>query len=248
MTVKSVLAAAVLAMLASPASAVVLPVDHYNMPNGFGTQNLGDYNYWDATYSGTGNKTTDGAPLTGGTGALTDGVIANQQYDSVSNAAGTGQYVGWKYTDPLISFQLANLSTVSSISFFVDNSYVGLVGAPETITVNGQNYTPFVTHPFGANNPAIQLVIAFESAITASLFNITPHAGPFGPDALAYNLLYPGDPIPGDRQPWMMISEVQFNGVSAVPELSTWIMMLAGFAGVGFLAYRRQRKANPAAA
>jgi choice-of-anchor C domain-containing protein len=32
--------------------------------------------------------------------------------------------------------------------------------------------------------------------------------------------------------------------VSAVPELSTWAMMLIGFAGIGTLAYRRARKAS----
>jgi hypothetical protein len=36
--------------------------------------------------------------------------------------------------------------------------------------------------------------------------------------------------------------------VSAVPELSTWAMMLIGFAGVGFVAYRRSKKAAAAAA
>jgi hypothetical protein len=30
--------------------------------------------------------------------------------------------------------------------------------------------------------------------------------------------------------------------VSAVPELSTWAMMLLGFAGMGFLAYRKTQK------
>ena len=34
---------------------------------------------------------------------------------------------------------------------------------------------------------------------------------------------------------------VQFH-VSAVPEAATWAMMLLGFAGVGFLAYRRKSK------
>lgn len=34
-----------------------------------------------------------------------------------------------------------------------------------------------------------------------------------------------------------------FN-VSAVPEPSTWAMMMLGFAGVGFIAYRRSRKNN----
>jgi PEP-CTERM motif len=32
------------------------------------------------------------------------------------------------------------------------------------------------------------------------------------------------------------------NGVSAVPEPSTWAMMILGFAGVGFVAYRRKSK------
>jgi hypothetical protein len=31
---------------------------------------------------------------------------------------------------------------------------------------------------------------------------------------------------------------------SAVPEPSTWAMMILGFAGVGFMAYRRSRKDN----
>ena len=32
-------------------------------------------------------------------------------------------------------------------------------------------------------------------------------------------------------------------GVGAVPEPSTWAMMILGFAGVGFMAYRRRNKA-----
>jgi hypothetical protein len=39
------------------------------------------------------------------------------------------------------------------------------------------------------------------------------------------------------------ITDVQL-GVSAVPEPSTWAMMLLGFAGIGFMAYRR--KSRPA--
>jgi len=31
-------------------------------------------------------------------------------------------------------------------------------------------------------------------------------------------------------------------GISAVPEPSTWAMMLLGFAGIGFMAYRRKSK------
>jgi hypothetical protein len=32
---------------------------------------------------------------------------------------------------------------------------------------------------------------------------------------------------------------------SGVPELSTWAMMLIGFGGIGFLAYRRTKKYRP---
>ena len=36
--------------------------------------------------------------------------------------------------------------------------------------------------------------------------------------------------------------EIGVVGVAAVPEPSTWAMMLLGFAGVGFMAYRRKSK------
>ena len=37
-------------------------------------------------------------------------------------------------------------------------------------------------------------------------------------------------------------SQVLITQVAAVPEPSTWAMMILGFAGVGFMAYRRSRK------
>jgi hypothetical protein len=43
--------------------------------------------------------------------------------------------------------------------------------------------------------------------------------------------------------PWIQFDNVGVN-VSAVPEPSTWAMMILGFAGIGFMAYRR--KAKPA--
>jgi hypothetical protein len=42
-----------------------------------------------------------------------------------------------------------------------------------------------------------------------------------------------------------LIDDLQLSGtVSAVPEPSTWAMMLLGFAGIGFMTYRR--KSTPA--
>jgi len=39
----------------------------------------------------------------------------------------------------------------------------------------------------------------------------------------------------------------QVSYTSGVPEASTWVMMLAGFAGLGFVGYRRNKVVNFAA-
>ena len=50
----------------------------------------------------------------------------------------------------------------------------------------------------------------------------------------------------GGLEPWIMLSEVQFL-TTAVPEPATWIMMIAGFFGLGFVSLRRRHKAILAA-
>jgi PEP-CTERM motif len=47
---------------------------------------------------------------------------------------------------------------------------------------------------------------------------------------------------------WFLVGPAQRTVESAVPEPSTWALMLLGFAGVGFLAYRRKSKPALAAA
>jgi hypothetical protein len=51
-------------------------------------------------------------------------------------------------------------------------------------------------------------------------------------------ILYLENPEFPNQQPGTLFAQE----VSAVPELSTWAMMLFGFAGVGFVAYRRAKK------
>jgi hypothetical protein len=48
-------------------------------------------------------------------------------------------------------------------------------------------------------------------------------------------------------QPWaaaLLNNAVNFDAVAAVPEPSTWAMMILGFCGVGFLTYRRRNQAS----
>jgi hypothetical protein len=44
-----------------------------------------------------------------------------------------------------------------------------------------------------------------------------------------------------------LVLDLQFPGPPAVPELSTWALMLVGFAGLGFAGYRRMQRAASSA-
>jgi hypothetical protein len=44
------------------------------------------------------------------------------------------------------------------------------------------------------------------------------------------------------------VDDVFYNGTSAIPEASTWAMMVAGFAGLGFTGYRKAKSGRAAAA
>jgi len=260
MIFKSTLAGAALVVMtagfnAASAVTVQIPVDYYNMNNGAGTGQFGDFQYWDGTYSGSGNKTTDNAPLSGGKGVLTNGFIANDRWDYYATSNGTGQYVGWNtiHQSPNILFHLGGDTIVKQISFFVDNSYVGLVGGPASIVINGVTYnssswTATALTPNSGNAGGAERITIAGLNLTARDIMVLINPGPFGPDAIAYNQQFPNFPIPGDKEPWLMVSEVQFNGVSAVPELSTWMMMLIGFGLFGFVAYRKKLKRSPAVA
>jgi PEP-CTERM motif len=76
-----------------------------------------------------------------------------------------------------------------------------------------------VTAPVNPTTPANFLTIADLNGLTA--------------EYLQYTVLASNGPNPG-------LSDINFT--TAVPEPSTWAMMLLGFAGVGLLAYRRKNK------
>jgi hypothetical protein len=267
------------------AIAGVIPVQGYSMVNGSGTANWGSFNYYDTTYSGSGNKNAEGtifdvnglaianpaAMLSGGTGLLTDGVIAIQNYSQVS----PGAYVGWKYLDPTITFTLAPNSVVQGISvavglspfiqsYVVDGNVVlgsGLVGPPATfkLSINGGPSTAYAPVASSVTGNSEILTILFPELVVGDTFALTLERGPMLHDAKFYNDFYNGDPANhiGDPQfylnagkpnlePWLMVSEVSF--MSPVPEPSTWVMMIAGFAAMSFAAYRRKTTSGMAMA
>lgn len=116
------------------------------------------------------------------------------------------------------------------------------------------------------------ITITLNQALSSnSVFGLQLMRGPLLADGIAYDTNHVSGPLAGSvcdptcfvdsvsgfydnavvgnnglgYQPWIMLSEVEFT--AAVPEPSTWIMMIAGFAGLGFMAYRRRKTAALAA-
>jgi hypothetical protein len=77
------------------------------------------------------------------------------------------------------------------------------------------------------------ITLAPNAGFTSQTFTFTTTGGD-----LVFTSLAGGNPNVGN-----ILDNVQ---VSAVPEASTWIMMLIGFAGMGLLTYRRSRKLSTA--
>ncbi len=208
-------ALALAAPLALPAAAqtVVTPTA-YDMPNGYGQANLGSFNYWDKAYTGSGDTSLDFAPLSGGLGDLTDGVIATGRWDAVENLEGTGPYVGWAGIDPVITFHFAQSHSFSQVTIWHDdaNGY-GNVATPMafTVTVGAQSQRFDITDPAGDAPFASTLVLG--PGFTGSSLQLQVHRFDTA----------------------TMLSEVQ---ISAVPEPASAALLAAG-AGL-LLALRRR--------
>jgi hypothetical protein len=233
----------VLALLGSAVITHAVPItpSSYDMPNGYGTHTVGgEYNYWDVNYSGSGNKTTDGAPLSGGSGKLTDGVIATESWEwtdtlgvghTQQNLAGTGPYVGWTWGDPTIIFRFASPVAIDTMTFYVDdpgndingNPHRGGVAAPKSITINGITHNVINTSP-GSGPLAINLADLGLGSLTDMTVTINRDLSSL------YSF-------------WLFVSEVTFdNGVPApVPEPSTMILFGAGIAGLALLRNRQKK-------
>jgi phospholipase/lecithinase/hemolysin len=64
------------------------------------------------------------------------------------------------------------------------------------------------------------------------------------PDASDQNKFLFWDEVHPTAAGHLLAAEFAVNALTAVPEASTWAMMLLGFAGLGFAGYRRSRHAS----
>jgi len=204
------LTAAWVACLASGTASAALMPDSYNMLNG----NTGSFNYWDQTYTGAGCVTCNNASLSGGTGDLTDGIIAADNWVITEAPAGNGPYVGWTL-NPTITFHWNTIVNINSVTFYLDDSNgAGGVSAPASVMVDGNLFA--ITEPVGSA----------PFAFTANGFSFT------GND-LVVTL--------NRKNQWVFLSEVAFN-TTAVPEPETYTLMLLGLGAIATIGRRRKMK------
>jgi hypothetical protein len=184
----------------------LVPVS-YDLLNGSGEAIGGGFNYWDLAYSGSGLTNVDGASLSGGTGDLTNGIIAVASWYLVENLEGTGPYVGWsdKITpNPAVTFRFAGPISLDAVTIYVDDA-------------NG----------YGAVSPPVSVDIGLEGGPSVN-FLVTD---PVGGDPVSYT--FSGLGLTGSAvtlrfyhaSEWVFVSEVTFDG--AVPEPGTFWLGLA---------------------
>jgi hypothetical protein len=202
-----------------PAAAGPLTVSSYSMLNG----QPGEYDYSDFTYSNcAGVCDTALAPLSGGTGKLTDGFSPPLSWYAYGDP---NPWVGWYTIDPTITFNFASTVTVRSVTVWVDNALgYGTVNLPASVSVDGINYVI----PPDNSNPD-------PRGYTLSGLDIT------GQSFAVQFFRDPGS--------YVMVGEVSFDdsnlpGLTAsnVPEPATWLLMGGG---LGLALLRRRLSSYP---
>ncbi|MEM6302376.1 MAG: PEP-CTERM sorting domain-containing protein [Pseudomonadota bacterium] len=223
---------------AAPSSAGLLLVDSYSMLNGESsntsdnssnnfTNNLrAPTTYHDESYNGTGNNNSDLAQLSGGTGDLTDGFIANASWSSVEPSDPDGPYVGWLTTNPLISFFFADLVNITRVTIWGDNSVNNSgVRAPRAVSFNGAPELSTNATPSPVSTASYVFDVNFTStSLDLQIFDFKSGGGTLQS---------------GQTPSWLMISEIQFEGEvvnpsADVPTPGTLVLFASGLLGVAF--------------
>jgi choice-of-anchor C domain-containing protein len=159
---------------------------------------------------------------------------------------GTIDYIHgyWQAQDGVRSLDLNGFEGLGSIkqNFTVTNGATYLVsfwlagnpdGPPPIKSIGVDVNGGFQTFTFDSNGSSLNNMGWKEYSFTFTAIGTT--------ETLKFVSLDCGT---GGKSPCSYGAALDNVSVSAVPELSTWAMMLIGFAGIGTLAYRRARKAS----
>lgn len=91
--------------------------------------------FHDTAYNGSGNVNADHSYLTGGTGELTDGILATSNYPTE-----TDSYVGWHNETVVIDFHFSGIHDFNTLAIHFGVGGVGGVNAPSQVDINGSTH------------------------------------------------------------------------------------------------------------
>jgi hypothetical protein len=160
------------------------------------------------------------------------------------NANGNGQHHA-------LAFDLVGDPTISLVSplptgFSLLSTSAGSISQPPLTSGAGNNNFEYAIVYNPAQGAALVGSLVFElsglstASLESQLFHCTQPNG--CASSGTYNLFFSSDINNGG-----LTGNVGAELSSAVPEPSTWAMMILGFLGVGFMAYRRRSQLSPMA-
>jgi hypothetical protein len=117
------------------------------------------------------------------------------------------------------TFSITNGATNYLSGTFSD----AVFGSGGALTLSASNPSPTQSVTFTSNVIAPSLIAAFDRAMSLSLTDVSPSAAVVLGTLRSFH------------------SDVSGDFSSAVPEPSTWAMMLLGFAGLGYVGFRKAR-------
>ena len=147
---------------------------------------------------------------------------------------------------------LFNVSTTfSGASSAVLSSQQQTVGVPNIQVGLPGSYTAFSLNVGTFSDGSVTFLLSNGHSFTLNTFGngYETAGGFFGvTDTTAFNsVLVTSSVLDPNTDNILSVNEATY-GISAVPEPSTWAMMLLGFAGIGFVTYRRRNSASLRAA
>jgi len=223
--------AAFLAMFCSEASASILTVSYTGTYTGS----------WNGNYDPTGAHPPDflGGPTSGTFGRESFSLVFSFDTDLALPGYFTASHLGnpiLGFPDPLLRSVGGALFTSTSISISA-----GSYGATDDASPGSTNqFAQSRPHTRGGFLNTIISMSVSSPEIPGSIWgaNYTISTGLTGSGDIEYG--YADTFLGGGFVHLSLLPETM--SVSAVPEPSTWAMLLIGFAGVGFMAYRRRNQ------
>jgi hypothetical protein len=187
-------------------------------------------------------------------------------YDTPDTQAfGTGEVLGYSYYDGPITLHVAGGADIVVYCADISHELQAAVYETGALTQNGlgglisQSLSNRIGNiaelGFASNDglfqSAAQLAIwSLEYNVTPTFYNATVQSdfATLLGDVFANNGAYASALIPTDGWPTnLSASQQMVTGMTAVPEPSTWAMMLIGFAGLAYAATRQTKQARLAA-